>query len=305
MENRNTLKDDLRSIHLQWYADSDAEAAKRFIGTEEGQAWFSEAAGGLGFSTAEQVETEKAGLVTKNKELLSEKRGLQTKITAAEVSNTAFTRVKKILRDYEIPIDDEGEPDYDSIEQSLSRQRGGGDGGGDPSELDELKRLSKKSSRDLEEANRTIETLNTSNEKKQADIDGKSSTISNLLIDGVLTASLATAGYEELIIPHLVLSLREQSKAEVTQDEETGEYKAATDDGRSIPDWIKYWADTDEGKAFKIAAINSGGGGKGSGVRGGKQKPWHEMSMSERSELFRNNKELYTQLKNAAPPVER
>jgi hypothetical protein len=71
------------------------------------------------------------------------------------------------------------------------------------------------------------------------------------------------------------------------------------DDGSSIEEWVKVWKESDEGKALRLAPVNTGGGSKG-GKRGVNTKPWSDMSLDERAKLFKENPEAYRKLKETA-----
>ena len=302
MSNRETLQQVIDRMHLQWFADGDAEAAKRFSETDEGKAWFKEHASSAGLMTPEEVETAKTGVANKNAELIKKNKRLTDKNADLEDKGTSLGKLTKILADYDIPIDDDGELDYDSIEEALQRQRRAGDGDGDPGKLDELQRQTRKAQRDLEESERKLKAAGTTIEERDTTIGEKDSSIATLLIDGAFKTALAIHGYSELTIPYLLPSLRDKSKAEVQLDEETGEYRAITDDGSDIGDWVKSWKDSDEGKALRVSAQNAGGGGRGSsgGGKGGTWKPWGELSVTERTKLHTENVDLYHKIKNEA-----
>ncbi len=296
MDSRKDLRRALNGMHLQWFADGDDDdvtVAKRFIETEDGGTWFKEAATALGYMTSDEVEEDKKGVATKNQELITKNKKLQKSVEDSESTVESFVKLKGILKGHEIIVDVDAEIDYDTIDDALSRSRRDG-GDGNSGDLEELKRQVRKSQRDLDDADRKVTVLETSGEEKDTTIVERNSTISSLLIDGAFQTALIAESYSELTIPLIVKSLREKSKAEVQKDEETGEYKAVTDDGRSIPDWVKFWKDTDEGKALRPGAINTGGGGKGSGGKGGGTvKPWAEMTGAEKTQLHIDNPEVY------------
>jgi hypothetical protein len=150
ISNNSSLRDAVRQMGLQHFAEGDVEAAKRFIETDEGKEWLTTAASALGFLSPDEIEAAKSGIAKKNQELIGEKRALQKKVTEMEEGATVLTNLKTLLADYEIVVDDEGEIDYDKIEQALQRQRRGGEGGDDPGDAEELKRQLRKAQRDLE-----------------------------------------------------------------------------------------------------------------------------------------------------------
>lgn len=100
-------------------------------------------------------------------------------------------------------------------------------------------------------------------------LTAKSAVIQKLIRDDGLLKGLTAAGVKkELLAGALALH---QGKIEV--DEEKSEAFATMDGKRvALPDYLKTWAASDEGKHYIGAPVNSGGGasGPGSGVPGAK-----------------------------------
>lgn len=300
-----SLQDAINSMHLQWFAEDDEgdnspsppEGVQEFLNSEGGKQWFKTVAPTLGFKTPEEIEAEKEGVARKNREVIQNNKKLKEKLDELESTGESYSKLKRILADYDV-VDDSDELDYDSVERTLSRLRREGDG--DPGQLDEYQRQLKRSQRDLDQLKKEIALRDSRLEESKSEIGERDNVISNLLIDGAFKSALAANGYSELIVRNILPALRATSKAEVQKDEETGDYKAVTDDGRSIEDWVKLWKDSDEGKALRFSSSNGGGGGRGSGGSSGVSKPFSEMSAAERMKLFKDNPELYRKKREEA-----
>ena len=65
----------------------------------------------------------------------------------------------------------------------------------------------------------------------------------------------------------------------------------------SVNDFIESWSKTDNAKAFISANLNSGGNSNGSSNGNGTTKTFSDMSLDERTVLYKTNKPLYNQLK--------
>lgn len=298
------LQDAINRMHLQWFAEGDGddppsapEGVQDFLNSDDGKRWFKTVAPTLGFKTPEEIEAEKKGVANKNREVIQANKKLKERLEVLENTGESFSKLKRILADYDV-VDDSDELDYDSVERTLSRLRREGDG--DPGELDELQRQLKRSQRDFDQLKKELALRDSKIEEREAMIGERDNVISNLLIDGAFKSALAVNGYSELIVRNILPALRATSKAEVQKDEETGDYKAVTDDGRSIEDWVKIWKDTDEGKALRLSSPNGGGGGRGSGASSGVTKAFSEMSAAERMKLFKDNPELYRKKREEA-----
>nr|BDD47037.1 hypothetical protein 8 [bacterium] len=275
----------------------DKEGVQEYLNTEEGKNWFTSMANAMGFKSTEEVEKEKEGVVNKYQEVIRDNKKLQNEIKELEGGVDKFGQLKEILKDYEIGIDDSGNFEYDKVEESLDKLRLPSNGSSN--KLQENERLLKRFQRDLDQTKKEVADRDSQIATLETEVKRRESVISELLVDGAFHSSLIAAGYSELIIPNILPALRAKSHAQIQQDEETGRYKAITDDGRSIEDWVKIWKDTEEGKALRLSPENSGGGSRGSSGGAGVPKKLKEMTPGERVKLFKENPELYHKLKGA------
>jgi len=271
---------------------------EEFIKTDEGQKWFGTFRAGLGLKNANEVEVEKEGVAAKNRELLDEKKAVLKKLEDASVSLDDFKKVKDLFHEFDIEVDGEEGLDYTKVEEALGRLRQSGDDGS-PQELEETKRALRRSQRDFEGKSKEVTARDTRIAEQDDEIAKLKDDISKLLVDGAFTTALTKEGYGELIIPNILSALRAKSSAQIQYDEDKGEWKAITDDGRDIESWVKLWKETEDGKALRIAPTNTGGGAGGGGGPA-PAKAWKDMSVQERAELFLRNEEAYRALKAQA-----
>lgn len=103
-------------------------------------------------------------------------------------------------------------------------------------------------------------------EKLQVIIKAKQTALEKHLIDAGLSTALAEVGVAKEFLPAVHALLRGQ----VQIADNAGELSAVAG-GKALPDFIKEWAQSDQGKAFVAAPNNSGGGAPGGGKGNVKQ----------------------------------
>jgi len=268
------------------------------IESDEGKQWFTTFVSSLGWKTPEEVETLKEGVASKNQELIQKNKELKEQLESVSDVQESVQKLRDTFDDFEISaIDDSGKIDYDSIEKALAKAKDSGED--DPSKVDELQRQLKSSQRDFERLEKQLKAKDSQIEEVHGLHKKDQDAISSLLIDGAFRSSLLEPGYSSYVVSNILPALRAKSKAEIQFNEEKGEYEVFTDDGKDIKSWTEWWKDTDEGKALRLAPVNSGGGGRGSGNGSGTGKSFSEMTSTERINLYKENPELYRKLKNA------
>lgn len=119
-------------------------------------------------------------------------------------------------------------------------------------------------------------------DKLTAQLQEKDGAVSKYLVDSNLSDALAKAG----VLPHFMDAAKSLLKSQATIKADNGEYQALIGD-KSIPEAIKEWASSDQGKFFVKAPDNSGGGGQGgSGNSGNPIKGKIDGTPSERAAYF-------------------
>lgn len=285
-------KSKFEDIHLQWFAEDGFDKAKfqEYLNTEEGTKWFSDFVGSLGYKSATAFEK----LSANNQKLLDQNVKVKQQLESMSEPSESFGKIVDLLKTFDVGLDGDEEVGYDTVERVLLSMRDNASGSGD---TEQVQRDLAKALRDSEVLQRQIKKL--TDEKQQAveSVGERDSVIANLLIDGAFESELRKAGYSDLVIPNILPALRSRSGAKVEKNDETGEYEAIVNDGGTIDEWVGVWKESDDGKALLPGGLNSGGGGHGGGGGGGSTKSWSEMSMSDKTELYKKNPELYRKLK--------
>lgn len=272
------------------------EQLNEYLNTDEGKSWFQQFVGGLGYKAPEEIEKEKEGIASKNREVIEHNKKLKQQIEEEQKKGQSFEKVKNLFADYEIAVDDEGNIDYDGVEKALSRLKSSGDA--DPSKIEEMQRQMKRAQRDVEQQKKEVTGRDARIQELEKQLETDQAEIGRLLIDGAFKEALQEQNYNSLVVSNILPALRAKSNTQLQFNEEKGQYEAITDDGRPIKDWVNMWKDTEEGKALRMSPVNSGGGGRGSGSGTGGQKTFKEMSVAEKTQLYRENPDLYRKMKN-------
>jgi uncharacterized membrane-anchored protein YhcB (DUF1043 family) len=272
------------------------EQLKESLETDEGKTQFQQFVSGLGYKSPEEIEREKEGIVSKNREVIENNKKLKQQIEEQEKKSSYFEKIKNLLSDYEVGVDEDGNLDYDGIEKALTKLKSTGNA--DPSKIEEMQRQMKRAQRDVEQQKKEVTGRDARIQELQQQIEKDQSEIQRLLIDGAFKEALQTHNYNGFVVSNILPALRAKSNAQLQFNEEKGQYEAITDDGRSISDWINMWKDTEEGKALRMSPVNSGGGGKGSGSGSGGYKLFKDMTPQERLQLYKENPDLYRKMKN-------
>ena len=246
-------------VGLQWFAgeEFDKDKFQTYLSTDDGKKWFGSLVSAMGFKSQEAVDTEVKGLKANVEKWKGE-------IQEFKKLSEEFGKLKGILAEYKIAVDEKGNLDYSGLEEFLHKAKNPGT----PDQVGELERSLRKAGRDLETRSKELETLQTKITAEAAKVAEREGFIARLMIDDEFRSALAKTGYTEHVIKTIIPHLKTVSKAAVQLNEENGDRKAVTDDGRAIPEWVSWWKDTDEGKALRLAEASHGGGAGGSGEDG-------------------------------------
>lgn len=278
----------------------DKEGFQTYLNTEEGKEWFDTFTASLGYKSKDEVkeavEKENLRIDKKNKDLLSEKKILKETIENNKENVENSEKIEHLLTDLEIGLDESGKVVYTILEKALEGLRSSGAEKGDPEAIIQFERKLKKSQRDYDALDRDFKKRGVELEGLNVQLGERDTFIAKDRINREFESSLRIEKYSDYVIQNILPSLRDKAKAQLQFDEDTGERSAIVDDGGTISDWVKSWKDTDEGKALRLAPINTGGG-SGGGGSGGSAKKWSEMSITERAELYSQDVEKYRRLK--------
>lgn len=152
-------------------------------------------------------------------------------------------------------------------------------------ELDALRAQVKDADKAIKDATKRADTAEKSLQTEQAHTQ-------RLLVDNGLAAALTEAGVMNPVMHKAAAAMiRSGQKIEIAVD---GENRLAKVGDQSLGDFVKAWAQGDEGKAFVAAPGHGGGGAPGSGRSGGPANPWAKESfnMTEQGKMLQTNPTL-------------
>lgn len=119
----------------------------------------------------------------------------------------------------------------------------------------------------LDEANKSLKAAQKAVADTTKALEGEQGFTQRLLVDNGLMAALGEAGVKNPV--HLKAAaalIRSSAKVEVKVD---GDARTAVVGDKSLGEFVKAWAASDDGKAFVTAPVNSGGNASGGGGGGG------------------------------------
>lgn len=135
-----------------------------------------------------------------------------------------------------------------------------------PEDLSAMEARAEKAEADLAAANKQIKTLTTERDTAVKALETETGVARGYALDAELSAAIAEGNVLPALVPALKAMLSAQAKADIVD----GKYAVQIGD-KPARDHIKAFLDTDEGKAFRAAPINGGGGAPGgAGAQGGK-----------------------------------
>jgi hypothetical protein len=111
----------------------------------------------------------------------------------------------------------------------------------------------------LKEAEKVAKTATTEAEKHKKSYEGESKVVHDLLVDNGLSTALLENGIKNPVYLKAAKALL-ASQVILTAE---GDKRIAKVGDKSLTDFIKTWAGSDEGKSFVAAAVNNGGGASG------------------------------------------
>jgi hypothetical protein len=234
------------------------EELQSFSATDEGRAVLTE----IGFIHGDQhkaiLDEQIKGLADSKVKILSEKKSLEEKYKSIAPTVEAMDKFKKIIESHEITIDKDGMYDFNAIEDLIIKGKSGGAGGNTEELQKELNEYRRKH-RDLD-----LEFKKTQSVYSKLETDNKTANefIEKLLVEDEIRKELSKMDdlpkelYDSLCI---VLKQRSGAIVEVDAENPTNR-RAVTNEGDSIARFIELWKETPEGKTFRRAPQNTGGG---------------------------------------------
>jgi hypothetical protein len=166
------------------------------------------------------------------------------------------------------------------------------DGNIDPAELERLEAEVDRLKGELTTATKTAKDATKRAETAETSLTAEQAHTQKLLVDNGLAAALTEAGVTNPMMHKAAAALlRTGNKIDIAVD---GENRVAKIGDKGLGDFVKAWAQGDEGKAFVAAPGNGGGGAHGNGKPGGPANPWAKESfnMTEQGKLLQSNPTL-------------
>ncbi len=110
------------------------------------------------------------------------------------------------------------------------------------------------------ELDKQIKTLTVERDKAAKALEMEQGAARGFALEAELASAIAEGNVVPALIPAFKAMVSQQAKADLVD----GKYAVSIGD-KSARDHIKAFLDSDEGKAFKAASVNSGGGAQGGG----------------------------------------
>lgn len=135
-----------------------------------------------------------------------------------------------------------------------------------PEDLTAAEDRADKLAADLANANKALKTLTTERDGAVKALEAESGAARKFALEAELATAIAEGNVVPALVPAFKAMIAQQAKADLVD----GQYVVNIGD-KSAKDHIKAFLDSDDGKAFRAAPANGGGGasgGKGSGETG-------------------------------------
>lgn len=271
------------------------EALAEFIASEENRTILSE----VGLLTMDdhtkKLGDEIKGLADSKTKILSEKKSLEEKFKSIQPKTDALERLSRILESHEIVVDKDGVYDFNALEDLVVKGKNGGAGGNAEEiqkDLAEYKR--KHRDLDIEHKLKLSELVKTGSELKLAN-----EFIEELLVEDAIKKELSKIDdLDKNFHDSLCIVLKQRSGATVEIDTENPKNRrAVTKEGDDIPRYIELWKESPEGKSYRKAPLNTGGGSNHSGQQQFKGKEmlrseWDALSPDQQRAFFKSGGRL-------------
>lgn len=159
----------------------------------------------------------------------------------------------------------------------------------DPAELERLEGEVEKLSTQLADANKQLKTATKAAEDATKALTAEQTHTQKLLVENGLVSALTEAGVKDpVMLKAAAAMLRAGNKIEISVD---GETRTAKVGDKVLGDFVKGWAQGDEGKAFVAAPQHGGGGAAGGGKPGGAANPFAKdtFDLTAQGKLYTEN----------------
>lgn len=185
----------------------------------------------------------------------------EAKFTQADVDKA----IKDALAAAKVEWDAETQGLKDKNRELLGKLRAAGEI--KPEDLAAAEDRAEKAEQALAEANKQVKTLTTERDKAVKALETEQGAARSYALEAELASAIAEGNVVPALVPAFKAMVAQQAKADLVD----GAYKVTIGD-KPAREHIKAFLESDDGKAFRTAAINSGGGASGGGNGGGSGK---------------------------------
>jgi hypothetical protein len=119
----------------------------------------------------------------------------------------------------------------------------------------------------LNEANKQLKTVTSERDKAVKSLETEQGAARSYALDAEIGNAIAAGGIVPALVPAFTAMVKQNAKAELVD----GKYNVLIGD-KPAKDYVAAFLGTEEGKAFKAAPVNGGGGAPGSGDQKGATK---------------------------------
>lgn len=156
-----------------------------------------------------------------------------------------------------------------------------------PEDLAAAEERADKAEKALSDATKQIKILTSERDKAVKDLESESGAARTYALDAELAGAIAEGNVLPSLVPAFKALMSGQAKADLVD----GKY-AVTIGDKAAREHIKTFLESEEGKAFRAAPLNGGGGAPGgSGAQGAKtitRAAWDGMDHAERAAFFKD-----------------
>jgi hypothetical protein len=119
----------------------------------------------------------------------------------------------------------------------------------------------------LNEATKNLKAITTERDKAMKALETEQGAARTYALDAEINSAIASGNIVPALVPAFMAMVKQQAKADLVD----GKYAVSIGD-KPATDYIKTFLESEDGKAFKAAPINGGGGSQGSQGQGGSGK---------------------------------
>lgn len=154
-----------------------------------------------------------------------------------------------------------------------------------PEDLTAMETRAEKAEAALKEAQKQIGTLTKERENLAKTLEAESGAARSFALEAEISDAIAKGNVVPALVPAFKAMIQQQAKAELVD----GKYSVTIGD-KAAREYITAYLDSDEGKAFKVANANHGGGatggkGNGGGVKQISRSEYNNLPISEQAAI--------------------